>query len=99
MKVRIHSVLSNTSDIIDDVRKFSCSTGEYIIEMIVNDLMSIIKKAIKEPRSIKPEPQILLRYSLIDALNKNAYMIVKNTSVTDDIISEMIIYLPLLVLF
>ncbi len=99
MKVRIHSVLSNTSDIIDDVRKFSCSTGKYIVEIIVNDLMSIIKKAIEEPRIIKLEPQILLRYSLIDALNKNAYMIVKIISVTDDIISEMIIYLPLLVLF
>jgi hypothetical protein len=99
VKVRIHSVLSNTSDIIDDVRKFSCSTGKYIIEIIVNDLMNIIKKAIEEPRSIKPEPQILLQYSLMDALNKNAYMIVKIISVADDIISEIIIYLPLLVLF
>jgi len=99
VKVKIHSVLSNTSDTIDDVKKLSCSTGEYIIEMIVNDLMSIIKKAIEEPRSIKPEPQILWRYSLIDALSKNACMIVKNISAADDIISEMIIYLPLLVLF
>lgn len=99
MKVRIHSVLSSTSDIIDDVSKLSFSTGEYIIEIKVNDLMSIIKKAIDDPRNIKPEPHILLRYSLIDALNKNAYMIVKNAFVIDDIISDIVIYLPFLVLF